>query len=42
MKTHNEFLEEVKEETRERDVEELTRDALKDDANYNKNEVEND
>ena len=39
MKTHNEFLEEVKEETRERDVEELTRDAMQDDANYNNSEL---
>jgi len=39
METHNEFMEKVVEESRERTVEEQTRDALKDDANYNKNEV---
>ena len=37
--THDEFMERVAEESRELTVAEQTHDALKDDANYNKNEV---
>ena len=37
--THNKFMERVAEETREPTLAEQTNDALKDDANYNKNEV---
>jgi len=38
MKTHNEFMERVVEESREPTLAEQTHDALKDDANYNSDE----
>ena len=41
METHNEFMERVVEESREPTLAEETHDALKHDANYNKNEVKN-
>jgi len=39
MKSHNEFMEEINEVTREPTLAEQTHDALKDDANYNRDEV---